>query len=96
MLAKCLVSEGRAVVFGGNEITDCRYPNCDCERIPQPTTTIHRFARGDAADAYVTLGWLPHPETFAGTFHGDHRALHVEWVCCCGRQPPEPEAGRDP
>lgn len=35
---KCLVSEGGAVDFGGNTIEDCRYPNCDCERLaPDPT-----------------------------------------------------------
>ena len=30
---KCLVSKGLAVDFAGNTIEDCRFPNCDCERV---------------------------------------------------------------
>lgn len=51
--------------------------------------TIHRYAPLHLVDAYVQLGWVPHPSTLLGTPHGVYR-MHVEFICCCGREPPEP------
>lgn len=41
----------------------------------------YRFVRHEDAEAFICLGWLPHP-ALEGTGHGFYSVL-MEWCCQC-------------
>lgn len=51
-------------------------------------TRTYRYVRIHLAMDCLQLGWLPHA-TLEGTPHESY-SVHMEWRCCCGREPPFP------